>query len=194
MSFDHSLEEVQERAALYALGSLPAQESSDFEEHLSTGCDVCARELASFTQVVDELAAVAAPEKPDDRVRAAVLERYGAAEFEALPGIRFVRSDRLEWQSGSRPTVSVKMLSRDSDSGYRTQIIRMAPNSGYHAHRHADVEEIYLLEGEVTISGVVMRAGDYCRSEPGTVHDGIFTQTGCVFLTVVSERNERLSQ
>jgi quercetin dioxygenase-like cupin family protein len=194
MKTDHSLEEAQERAALYALGSLPPEESSGFEEHLGAGCDVCARELASFTQVVDELAVAAPPGMPADRVRAAVLERFAAAEFEAMPGMRFVRSDRLAWQPGSQPTVSVKLLSRDAPSGYRTQVIRMAPNSSIQPHRHAEVEELYLLEGEVTISGVVMRAGDYCRAEAGTVHDAIFTKTGCVFLALSSENDERLSQ
>lgn len=195
MKPDHSLEEAQEAAALYALGSLPAEESSDFEEHLSGGCDVCTRELASFAQVTEELGAAAPHEMPGEHVRAAVLERFAPVEFESSPGIRFVRSGRLDWRHpAAGSAMSVKLLSRDAQRGYRTQVIRMEPNSGFEPHRHVEVEELFLLEGEVTISGVLMRPGDYCRAEAGTVHDGIFTKTGCVFLAISSEHNERLSQ
>jgi hypothetical protein len=49
-----------------------------------------------------------------------------------------------------------------------------------------------VLEGDVTISGVEMKPGDYCRAEPGSVHTGISSRGGCQFITIASERNELL--
>jgi quercetin dioxygenase-like cupin family protein len=192
MKVAHTLEDSQERAALFALGALPPDEARSFEDHLTEGCEVCARELASFSDVVDELSSVAPAAVPGDHVRAAVLERIAAPVFDTHPGMRFVRSGQLDWQPGSRPSISVKPLFRDAPRGYKTLLIRLEPNTGFPEHRHGGAEEIYLLEGEVTISGVVMRAGDYCRAEAGTVHDGIFSRTGCLFLVLSSEGNDPL--
>ena len=193
MKLDHTLEESQERAALFALGALPPDEARSFRDHLASGCDTCAQELASFSDVVDELAAAAPPAEPGDRVRAAVLERIASPVFEPHPGIRFVRTADVAWQPGRGPQIFTKPLFRDAPRGYRTQLIRMEPGTAIPPHRHAEVEELFLIEGEVTISGVVMRAGDYCRAEPGTVHDGILSRTGCLFLALSSEKNEVLA-
>jgi quercetin dioxygenase-like cupin family protein len=73
-----------------------------------------------------------------------------------------------------------------------TVLVRMAPGTSAPRHRHAEVEESYVLEGDVTISGVEMTPGDYCRAEPGSVHTGISTRGGCQFITIASERNELL--
>jgi hypothetical protein len=37
---------------------------------------------------------------------------------------------------------------------------------------------------------VPMRAGDYCRAEPGSVHDDISTSGGVLFICISSERDE----
>jgi hypothetical protein len=42
------------------------------------------------------------------------------------------------------------------------------------------------------ISGVLMRAGDYCRAEPGTVHVDISTNGGVLFFCLASDHNEAL--
>ena len=73
-----------------------------------------------------------------------------------------------------------------------TQLVRMAPGTSYPRHRHADIEENYLLEGDLTISGVTMKAGDYCRAEPDSVHSDIRTSGGCQFISIASEHNELL--
>jgi len=51
---------------------------------------------------------------------------------------------------------------------------------------------VAVLEEDLTVSGVLMKAGDYCRAEPGSVHTGLSTSGGCLFIAVCSERDERL--
>jgi len=104
-----------------------------------------------------------------------------------------VRSGQFDWAPAVAPGIEVKRLSEDRVRERVTLLVRLAPGASYPDHRHADVEELYLLEGEVFVSGVLMRAGDYCRSEADSVHDRIHTSTGCLFLATASLRNQFLA-
>jgi len=77
---ERATEETQERAALFALGSLSQHEARAFEEHLREGCPVCAADLRWQEEVVGALALAAAPAAPPAYMRdivAARIEREG---------------------------------------------------------------------------------------------------------------------
>jgi anti-sigma factor ChrR (cupin superfamily) len=69
----------------------------------------------------------------------------------------------------------------------------MAPGTVYPAHRHGDLEEIYMLEGDYLVSGILMHAGDYCRAEAGSVHEDSRTLSGCVFIVTASMQDQRVA-
>ncbi len=197
MIWEHSVEEGRDRAALYTLGALPEDEACEFEQHLAAGCAVCAAEVEAFTPIVAELGYAARPQQPPASVRSRLIERV-AAESAAAPvidkeGMRFVRSERLAWKELDGPAVQIKTLFADKQRGYRTILVRMAPGASLLPHRHADIEESYVLEGGLLVSGVLMQAGDYCRAEPGSIHTGVTTTGGCVFIAVCSQHDEFLS-
>ena len=56
----------------------------------------------------------------------------------------------------------------------------------------AGIEELYLLEGDLTVEGYTMHAGDYCRAEAGSFHGEIRTKTGCKFIAIASREDELL--
>jgi anti-sigma factor ChrR (cupin superfamily) len=178
---------IRERAALYALGALSPDEARAFEADVA-GDAACESELAAFRAVADHLAYAAPPHAPPPGLRARVLASIAGDEIPVVDqdGVRFVRSDRLGWQAGPLPGLEVKRLFVDEEGGRRTTLVRMAPGAIIPAHRHGGVEEIYLLEGEVMMSGVLMRAGDYCRADADTVHADTRTQNGCLFLVTAS--------
>ena len=68
----------------------------------------------------------------------------------------------------------------------------MAPGTSYPGHRHAGVEECYVLEGDLRVGDLVMRAGDYQRAAIGSVHGVQSTEGGCLLLVLMSDRDERL--
>ncbi len=191
MKPQHTLEQAQERAALFALGALDPEESREFARHLEEGCEICAAEVGSFAAVVDELALATEPAEPSDAARATVLARFATPEIEK-DGVRFVRVGLMPWQDGALPQVERKSLFVDPERRFTTQLIRMAPGATLPSHRHAEAEEIYLIEGDLTVCGIPMRAGDYCRADTDSIHDGIHTVNGCVFLVRSSQRDERL--
>ena len=69
MKHDRVTKEIQETAALYALGALSQRESQAFYSHLSEGCEVCKAELSQFDQVVGILDSAAPPLAPSEYLR-----------------------------------------------------------------------------------------------------------------------------
>jgi len=187
-------EEVRERAALFAIGALSPEEAAVVERHLAAGEAPYQREVAAFRAVADDLAYAAPPRAPRPAARDRVLARLAADSPAVITqeGFRFVLGARLDWQPGVVPGVEVKLLREDASGGRRTRLIRMAPGTIYPKHRHPEVEEVYLLEGDLVVNGVLMRAGDYCSAEANSVHDGARSPSGCTFV-VTAGANEFLS-
>jgi anti-sigma factor ChrR (cupin superfamily) len=193
----HSLQDAQDRAALYTLGALQAAEAHDFEAHLEGGCEMCRAELESFCAVATDLLLTSvAPPRPEVRTR--VLKRIsddslaGGTLFIG-DGLQFVRAAQIAWEPVANQGMEVKVLFRDANRAYSAKLVRMAAGTNYPSHRHADIEEVFLLEGDLTVSGVLMQPGDYCRAEPGTTHRDVSTSAGCLFISMSSERDELLT-
>jgi anti-sigma-K factor RskA len=62
-------EEVQEKAALYALGAFSLMEARSFELHLEEGCTICRQEVARFEEVTSQLGLSAEMETPPAYLR-----------------------------------------------------------------------------------------------------------------------------
>ena len=65
-------------------------------------------------------------------------------------------------------------------------LVRLAPRAEYPPHRHAGVEELHLLHGELMIDAKKLYPGDYIRSEAGSVDRRIWTETGCTCVLITS--------
>ena len=71
---------------------------------------------------------------------------------------------------------------------YRTTLFRMEAGASFPSHKHGDAEELFVLEGDLTVNDVKMVAGDYCRA--ASLHGVATTEHGCVVLVVSSELDE----
>jgi anti-sigma factor ChrR (cupin superfamily) len=74
------------------------------------------------------------------------------------------------------------MLRVDPPTGERTALLRMEPGASFPEHDHPEVEECFLLEGEVNIDGHDYRPGDYVVAQAGTRHDTIVSVPGALLL------------
>ncbi len=194
-------EASRELAALYAAGAMPATEAVEFELHLREGCAACAAELQTLQATAAQLAFVAPPAAPPADLRARVLQRISqdSSQGATAPGLLFrqaglliSRPAEMEWQSGAVAGVLSKPLFVDESRGYASALVRMTAGTRYPSHRHKDVEELFLLEGDLNVGGIPMRPGDYCRAEPESVHGEVFTHTGALFVVLSSTRDELL--
>jgi anti-sigma factor ChrR (cupin superfamily) len=104
-------------------------------------------------------------------------------------GLLIARSDELQWQSMA-PGISYKALYEDATRKYTTSLVRMEAGAHYSSHHHAGIEELFMLSGDLHLENQVMRAGDYCRADSGSIHGESFSDAGCLFLMVASQENQ----
>lgn len=190
---------ASELAARYALGGLTGEERRGVEERLRSGDVALEQELRRYQEMAAQLALAARPVRPPPslkerlaaRTRPAPHEPESAVLFEE-GGVLLSTAARLPWKRTPLPGVWTKTLFVDRKRGYRTSLVRLEPGAEYPSHRHADVEELFVLEGEMEIHGHTVGPGGYCRAEPNSVHRPGRTATGAVFLAVASVRDELL--
>jgi hypothetical protein len=91
-----------------------------------------------------------------------------------------IRSQELGWQPHPTPGVMVAIVHRDEIKRELVGFLRAEPGVRYPLHRHAEIEEIFMLEGDLVIGDQVYGAGDYIRSHPGSSH-APHTNGGCRF-------------
>jgi anti-sigma-K factor RskA len=77
LKHDRANDEVQELAALFALGSLGEEEARDFKRHLEDGCVVCQGEVAQFQKVAVALSFGAPGVIPPENLRDSLMTRIG---------------------------------------------------------------------------------------------------------------------
>src|SRR5215470_15669245 len=181
MSLSHNQDEIRQWASLYALNALTPSESAAFQAHLNAGCSICEAEVRSFDGVMHDIA-LASTQTPPTQLRSRVLEtasRAASIRF-SKNGLLIVGSNDIPWQASNIPGIQCRTLFDDASRKYSTYLVRMDPGTVYPSHRHADLEEVYVLQGDLLVEGYVMRSGDYCRAEVGTIHGEVRTESGCV--------------
>jgi anti-sigma factor ChrR (cupin superfamily) len=81
-------------------------------------------------------------------------------------------------------------LSTDVEMDRVSMLVRLSPGAAYPPHRHASVEELYLLEGELWIDDRKLCPGDYNRAERGTSDRRVWSASGCMCLLITSPSDE----
>jgi anti-sigma factor ChrR (cupin superfamily) len=177
----------QESVCLYALGTLPASEVPRVETQIGA-CADCRSDLEALRLVVDSFVSW-----PTDILRPSTslwerLERRIGGESGRSERPAPALPAEPEWQEAA-PGISCKLLATDVETGRVSMLVRLAPGAEYPPHTHADFEELYMLEGELTVDDKKLYAGDYLRSEAGTTDRRVWSEAGCtgVLLTSVHD-------
>jgi quercetin dioxygenase-like cupin family protein len=185
--------DLHELCSLYALGALDAGERNAFEEHMRLGCEACALDLRAFTDVANAIGE-SRHTTPPKQLRQRLLSEVRVSP--RLPGILFqqsglliARSDELDWQTMA-PGIEYRPLYQDASRNYHTSLVRMEAGVHYPSHHHAAIEELFMLSGDLHVENQIMRAGDYCRADSGSIHGETFSDSGCMFLMMASLDNQ----
>ncbi|HBY62900.1 MAG TPA: hypothetical protein DEH78_24015 [Solibacterales bacterium] len=181
-------EQMREWAVLYALGSLQGDEAAAVKSHLAGGCRECAEEVRSLRGTVESLAFAVPEVAPPESLRASVLE----SARRARPDLTVVRAEEEEWVSTGFDGVTMKRLYHDRANKSMTVLIRMEPGSVYPSHRHASVEQCFVVEGDLQFGEREFAAGDYMAAAMSSIHEPSTTRGGCLLLIVSSTHNEFL--
>jgi anti-sigma factor ChrR (cupin superfamily) len=137
--------EDRDKALLYALGLLEAEERRALQEHMLDGCGTCRSEVKGFEVVVEELSYCASAFPPPSRLRQRLLdqvsnERASLAPGEGFPAVRIKRAAAMEWEPTSHEGIWAKYLWVDQDKKRSTRLVRVQPGAKIPPHRHLATE------------------------------------------------------
>jgi hypothetical protein len=177
------------RVAEYALRALPARDRSAFQAHMDE-CPECRQELGAIRPIVDAFV-----DWPTDILRpsTSLWGRLAARIGADFSDERALETDSRgvgdpEWNEVA-PGITCKLLSSDVERDRVSMLVRLAPGVSYPPHRHAGVEELHLLDGELWIDDRKLYPGDYNRAEPGTADSRVWSETGCTCVLLTSPRD-----
>jgi quercetin dioxygenase-like cupin family protein len=77
------------------------------------------------------------------------------------------------------PLAEVKKLCRTDDA--RCVLYRLQPGGSLPDHDHASDEECIMLQGEMCIGDLKLKAGDFHLARKGSVHRNLRSETGAMF-------------
>jgi anti-sigma factor ChrR (cupin superfamily) len=170
---------------LYALQALPSSETRAVEAHISS-CPDCSQEMQTLRPIIGSFVSW-----PTDVLRPSVSlwERLAQRIAEETGKEPVLPSSRLpakpEWEEVA-PGISCKLLATDMEKNRVSMLVRLAPGTDYPRHRHAGVEELHLLYGELMIDDKKLYPGDYNRAEADTVDYRVWSETGCTCVLLTS--------
>jgi anti-sigma factor ChrR (cupin superfamily) len=176
----------------FVVGALSARDARQFTSHLAI-CETCRSEVETLRPVMASFVYW-----PSDVLRpsASLWNRLSERIEEAGAGSPNHASPppaqaRFEWKEVA-PGISCKLLATDLANDRVSMLVRLAPDTEYPPHRHAGLEELHLLHGELMINGRKLHPGDYNRAEAGTSDVRVWSKTGCTCVLITSP-SDRLS-
>ncbi len=170
-----------ERASAYVLGTLGfhERESCRLRSIEDTGF---AALVAAWENRLAPLAFSADADVPG-HLLGAIEAKIGMSGVE-LPGTVTVRAGAGEWIDVS-PGLKIKIMNRIEAANRQTFMAWLQPGAEYVDHDHDQDEEIYMIEGDLIIGSLVLKAGDFHVARAGRHHPVHRTAAGC--LCIISQ-------
>ncbi len=177
--------DLQRQAGEYVLGTLAPETRKKFAVAMSR--DPGLQELvAQWERHLAPLEADIAPIQPRDAVWSGIEAALDGAPRDALN--ISIRANEGIWIK-TRPGVEKKQLLIDRAVGTQSFLVRLAPGTKFASHRHRQVEECLMIEGDLTIGEESYGPGDYVAALAGSIHPVIHTKSGAMFY-ISGELNE----
>jgi hypothetical protein len=184
-------------APLYVLDLLEADERDWVEQQIINTPEL-AEELAQYEVAATALPYSVPPVKMADDLQGRLFDALGLGPPETMSPVvenpdncpfQTVRFQDIEWTTHVVPGVEISIFHTDLTAQRISGILRAAPGMEYPPHCHAEVEEIFMISGDLRIGTEIYGSGDYIRSNPGSVH-APHSQNGCMFFFNSSMNDE----
>ncbi|MGD9644599.1 MAG: cupin domain-containing protein [Pirellulales bacterium] len=98
------------------------------------------------------------------------------------PGWFIARGSEEDWVSVGAGGVFMRMLFVDPRRRAVTCLMRIQPGASIPGHAHEGSEECLVLDGELRVGDVTLRAGDFQRTAPGFPQPDQSSPSGCLLL------------
>lgn len=178
---------VLDLAALYAAGALAPKDRENFRARLASASAGDRRECAAIQDAAAVLSVPATELEPSAAVRSRLLARIaGETSADTPAGFQFVAAGDAWHPLPALPGISLKQLAVDDRSGTVTLLARLAAGTRFPEHDHYGPEQTYIVSGDLHSGGRRLGAGDFFFAAAGSHHDGLYTETGCTALLILS--------
>ena len=124
-------------------------------------------------------ASVELPAALKAKMRATMFDKVAAESACLSPGFNTIRASDGEWIH-ALPGAAIKILHQDADSPIVTYLARLEPGFEMCGHPHPFDEECIMLEGEMWLGDLHLKAGDYHFAAKGVLHGKLRTTTGAL--------------
>lgn len=101
---------------------------------------------------------------------------------------RYLNVDELPWQETRFPSVTMKVLVEDKDTGFVTGLFRFEPGAKLPYHEHVAIEQTWVLEGSLADDEGEATAGNFVWRPAGNRHDA-YSPNGCLVLSMFLKPN-----
>src|SRR5688572_15914508 len=164
------IDRIKELAAGFASGDLEEAEHAEFRSLLQTAP---AEAQAEAARIVDAAALISLSlprEFPSPALKDRILSR--AQPPKPTPELfEFLRGNAdTGWIPIKVPGAYVKLLSIQREKGYAVVLGKLDPQTHYPAHHHIGPEQLFVLEGDLHIGDVELKAGDFHNAKAGSSH------------------------
>jgi anti-sigma factor ChrR (cupin superfamily) len=181
-------DEKMNRAAEYALGTLPPQEREALAR--AAAADPA---LAAEIKYWDEALAPLLLDTPEveppphlfDKIKAAIAERGRKPQPVAASLGVTVRAGEGRWRPMG-PGLERKVLFHDQERARITFLVRAQPGAEFPAHDHDEDEESYVISGDLVFDDLVLGPGDYHVARRGDRHPVARSPGGCMLLVTAA--------
>lgn len=136
--------------------------------------------VAEWDNLLVPLALGHAEETPPHDGFVLVEEKLKTIEVE-LPGTITKRQGSGEWIDAG-PGLKIKIMHEIPALRRQTFMAWLQPGCEYVDHDHDQDEEIWMIEGDLIIGDIVLKAGDFHVAKAGKHHPTHHTKTGCICL------------
>jgi hypothetical protein len=184
-------EEFSELISLAALEAVDDQAMLLADTYASTSVEL-EQELAEMRQAVGAIPYGDAllPISPNLKDRlfdwiATEAEQENKPNVQDILPFQAIRFSEMEWQPHPVPGVTIAVLHTDPMTRSLSALVRCQPGVYYPIHRHAGIEEILMLEGQLICNGNTYGVGDYLLSGSNSAHDPE-SPDGCLFFVRTS--------
>jgi quercetin dioxygenase-like cupin family protein len=115
------------------------------------------------------------------RIKASFMETIKEEEQGAGAGFETIRANEGEWIE-ALPGGRIKILHQEENSDVITYLAELSPGFEMPTHDHLYDEECLMLEGEMWLGELCLKAGDYHFASKGVHHGRLYTKTGATAL------------
>ena len=174
-------------------------EEADILHRAEHGESAALEELTAYRETLAQVAQLVPDAMPPASLRAKLMAKI--REPEKRPpgwqnhrtGFDYLRAGDGKWQAAPFPGVTFQILHYDKKSGLATQLVKLEPGSSFPPHIHGAAEQCMVMEGTVSTKTLTLKQGDFNIASPGTEHERLFSETGCMLLIISNPHDEVLA-